>query len=137
MTGNRTMPQAESVKRPPAAGAFMSATRNSLRGLDLAARSERAVRQELFAIAVGLPAAFLLSDHLWTRIALVAVLLLVLALELLNTALETLCDHVTPGHHPAIGAAKDLGSAAVFCGLVLALVVWGAAIGEAWLGRGA
>ena len=64
-------------------------------------------------------------------------LILVLAIELLNTAIEKLCDHTTPEHHPVIGAVKDLGSAAVFCSLILAFLVWGAAIASALLSHGA
>jgi diacylglycerol kinase (ATP) len=56
------------------------------------------------------------------------VLLTVLAVEFLNTAIEKLSDHVTPEHHVAIGRIKDFGSAAVFCGLCLAGLVWLAAL---------
>ena len=118
----------------PRSGLLFSAFGNSLRGLGLAARSERAVRQELILLAVAVPAALLITDQLWTRVGLVGVLLIVMAIELLNTGLEKLCDHVTPTHHPQIGAVKDLGSAAVFCGLLLATLVWAAALMEALLG---
>ena len=106
----------------------MTALRSSLRGMSLATRSEAAFRRELIVLAFGLPAALLISKELWTWAALISVLLLILAIELLNTAIEMLCDHTTPEHHPAIGAVKDLGSAAVFCSLALASVIWGAAI---------
>jgi diacylglycerol kinase (ATP) len=111
---------------PPLAAAF----RNSLTGLHLALRSERAVRQELVVLALGLPAAFLVGSTVWMRVALVGVLLLLLIVELLNTAIEKLCDHVTPARHPAIGAVKDIGSAAVLCAILLALLVWAAALGQ-------
>jgi diacylglycerol kinase (ATP) len=52
----------------------------------------------------------------------------VLAIELLNTAIEKLSDHVTPEHHIEIGIIKDAASAAVFCLLLLAAPVWLAAI---------
>jgi diacylglycerol kinase (ATP) len=106
----------------------MTALRSSLRGMSLAARSEAAFRRELIVLALGLPIALLISEELWTWAALISVLLLILAIELLNTAIEKLCDHTTPEHHPAIGAVKDLGSAAVFCSLALAAVIWGTAI---------
>ncbi len=114
----------------------MAAFRNSLRGMILAARSEGAVRRELIALTLGLPSAVIISEELWAWAALISVLLLVLAIELLNTAIEKLCDHTTPEHHPAIGAVKDLGSAAVFCSLALAFLVWGAAIASALCGTG-
>lgn len=106
------------------------AFRNSVRGLSAAARSERAVRQELIVMVAAAPAAILISDRLWTRVALVGVLMLLVTIELLNTAIEKLCDHVTPTQDPAIGLVKDVASAAVLCALVLALLVWGAALAE-------
>jgi diacylglycerol kinase (ATP) len=114
--------------------ALVSAFLNSWRGLNGAARTERAVRQELVVLAVGIPAALLLSGQLWVRVALVGALLVVLAVEFLNTAIEKLCDHVTPHQHPVIGYVKDLGSAAVLCTLALAGLIWGAAVLERFLG---
>ena len=111
--------------------ALASAFRNSWRGLSLAARSERAVRQELVLLVLAVPLAALIAGGLWVRVALIASMVLVVATELLNTALEKLCDHVTPEHHPAIGAVKDLGSAAAFGSQAIALLVWGAAAAEA------
>jgi len=108
--------------------AIAAAFRNSLRGVAFAARSERAIRQELATLVAAIPAALLVSAHLWVRVALVGSILLILAVELLNTGLEKLCDHLNPEHHPTIGAIKDMGSAAVFCSLALAALVWGAAL---------
>ena len=110
--------------------ALAAAFRNSWAGLTHALRTERAVRQEAVALLAALPLAFLVADGLWRRVALVGVVLLVLAVELLNTALEKLADHVTPELHPQIGIVKDLGSAAVFCALALAGLIWLAALAE-------
>ena len=107
---------------------LVSSFRNSLQGLSFAARSERAVRQELAVLAVALPVAVLIADSFLAWVALVGVVALVLAIELLNTAIEKLCDHLHPARHPEIGTVKDLGSAAVLCGIALGLLVWGAAI---------
>jgi diacylglycerol kinase (ATP) len=107
---------------------ILSALFNSCRGFQTGAKSERAVRQELIALALAIPAAWTLSPLLWVRVALIGVLLVVLAVEFLNTAIETLCDYVMPDHHSMIGMAKDYGSAAVLCTLVLASVVWMAAL---------
>lgn len=60
--------------------------------------------------------------------ALIGSLLLLLVVELLNTAVEKLADHVTPEHHATIKVVKDLGSAAVFCALALAVLVWSAGL---------
>ena len=111
--------------------ALVAAFVNSIRGFAFAAKSERSVRQELVVLAVAVPSALLVSQDLWVRVALMASLLGLLTVELLNTAVEKLCDHVTPERHPRIGIVKDLGSAAVFCMLVLALLVWGAALLQA------
>jgi diacylglycerol kinase (ATP) len=105
-----------------------AAFRNSWRGLSLTVRTERAVRQEAVVLAVAIPAAGLLADTLWVAVALVAVVLLVLCVELLNTAVEKLCDHVTPTRHPDIGAIKDVASAAALCSQALGALVWLAAV---------
>jgi diacylglycerol kinase (ATP) len=67
---------------------------------------------------------------------MVGVLLVLLAVELLNTAIEKLADHVTPEMNPKIGLIKDFGSAAVFCLLALSGLIWAAALGirAGWLG---
>ena len=57
-------------------------------------------------------------------------LLVVLIAEFLNTAIESLCDHVTPEKHEAIRITKDLASAGIFFSLLLAGLVWLAAIAE-------
>lgn len=108
----------------------MSAFRNSLSGLRHALATERAVRQEAVLLVLGLPAAWFVASGLWVAVALVAALLLVLAVEFLNTAVEKLCDHVTPERHPQIAIVKDLGSAGALCAQALALMVWLAALAE-------
>lgn len=101
---------------------------NSWRGLRHGARTERAVRLELALLFLGLPLAFFVGDNLWIRVALVASLLLMLSAEFLNTAIEKLCDHLHPVHHPAIGTVKDLASAGAFLAQAVAALVWLAAL---------
>jgi diacylglycerol kinase (ATP) len=108
------------------------ATVNSWRGLVAAAKSEQAFREELVALALAVPLAFLIASDAWKRLALIGVILLLLAIELLNTAVEKLSDHVTPARHPDIGRIKDMSSAAVGVALVLAGFTWLLAIAE-WL----
>lgn len=100
---------------------------NSWRGLRHGAKTERAVRLELALLFLGLPLAFVLGETLWIRVALVASLLVMLAAEFLNTAIEKLCDHLHPVHHPAIGTVKDLASAGAFLAQAVATLVWIAA----------
>jgi diacylglycerol kinase (ATP) len=105
-----------------------TATQNTWRGLAYAARTERAVQEELGALAVGVFVGFLLAPNAGWYVGMVGALILVVAVELLNTALEKLADHVTPEWNETIGIVKDIGSAAVFCSLLLAALVWAAAL---------
>ena len=109
---------------------LLQATRNTVNGLYACAHSEKAFRQELVAFVVALPLAYFVSTNIWRWLALIGVLLLVLLVELLNTGLEKLADHVTREIHPAIGRIKDMGSAAVGISLLLAALVWLVAFAE-------
>jgi diacylglycerol kinase (ATP) len=109
------------------------ATVNSWRGLIAAAKSEAAFREELIALAIAVPLAFVVATESWKRLVLVGVVLLLMAVELLNTAIEKLSDHVTPAQHPDIGRVKDMGSAAVGVALAIAGFTWLLALAE-WLG---
>jgi diacylglycerol kinase (ATP) len=100
------------------------ATRNTFRGLILAVRSEAALRQEIITLAIAVPAGFFLAPDAGWYVAMIGVLWVVMAVELLNTAIEKFADHVTPEWHSQIGMIKDCGSAAVFCTLCLAALVW-------------
>ena len=109
---------------------LFKATLNSWNGLRAATRSEEAFRQEIIALLVAIPAAFLVATDTWRRIALIGVIVLLMIVELLNTAIEKLSDHVTPHHHDAIGRIKDMASAAVGLSLLLAGLVWVIALAE-------
>jgi diacylglycerol kinase (ATP) len=109
---------------------LLRATLNSWNGLIAAARKEAAFQQELVLLLIGVPLAFWVTSDAWRRVALIAVLLLLLTVELLNTALERLADEITRETHPAIGYVKDVGSAAVLMALLLAGFVWLVALGE-------
>jgi len=89
---------------------------------------EAALQEEVAALAIGLPASFFVATSIAWWLALVGALLLLIVVELLNTAVEKLSDHVTPEHSWAIKVVKDLGSAAVLLTLILAFLVWGCAI---------
>jgi len=106
------------------------ATLNSWRGLIAAAKSEQAFREELLALIIAVPLAFVVAAEAWKRLALIGVIFLLMAVELLNTAIEKLSDHVTPHHHDAIGRIKDMASAAVGLALLLCGLVWLVALAE-------
>jgi diacylglycerol kinase (ATP) len=108
----------------------LRATRNSWNGLVSAARGETAFQQELVVLVLAIPLAFVIAEGAWRRLALIGVLVVLLVVELLNTAIEKLADQVTRETHPAIGRVKDMGSAAVGLALLLAGAVWLLAFGE-------
>jgi len=109
---------------------FWRATINSRNGLAFAIRSEQAVREELVALVLSLPLAWLVGLTLMRRVELVCAVVLVMVVELLNTAIEKLADRLTTDHDPQIGRVKDLGSAAVGVALAMAGLFWLFALAE-------
>ncbi|HTV30756.1 MAG TPA: diacylglycerol kinase [Xanthobacteraceae bacterium] len=107
---------------------LFSATLNSLRGLAYGIRHEAAVREEAILLVVGILLGFAVAPSVAWHVAMIGSLLVLLAIELLNTAIEKLADYVTLERHVEIRKIKDFGSAAVFCGICLAGLVWLAAI---------
>jgi diacylglycerol kinase (ATP) len=105
-----------------------SATINSLHGLVYGFKTEAALREEIVVLAAAIPTALFIAASAAWYVAMIGALLVVLAVEFLNTAIEKLADHVTPEQHVDIGRIKDFGSAAVFCGLCLAGITWLAAL---------
>lgn len=104
------------------------ATSYSLHGLQLAYRGESAFRQEIWAAAVLLPAAFWLGRG-WVEVALLmGSVALVLIVELLNSAVEATVDRVGYELHDLSKRAKDLASAAVMLSLLVCAGVWAAAL---------
>ena len=112
---------------------LLRATLNSWNGLRAAARSEQAFREEVVALLIAIPTAFLVATETWRRVALIGVVLLLMIVELLNTAIEKLSDHVTPAQHPDIGRIKDMSSAAVGVALAIAGFTWLLALAQ-WVG---
>ena len=103
------------------------AFRHSCEGLR-AALGERAFAQELAVIVPLSIGAWWVPAPLIERALLVAVLLLILIAELLNSAIEANTDQISPERHPLAKRAKDMGSAAVLLAIVLAGVVWTAVL---------
>jgi len=106
------------------------ATLNSGRGLRFAFRSEQAFREEVAALLLGIPLAFVVGVTTMRRIELVSVILLLMVIELLNTAIEKLSDRLTRENDPQIAAVKDMGSAAVGLTMIIAGLVWAFAFAE-------
>ena len=97
----------------------------SYAGIRDAVRNHPAFRQELVLAVVLAPVAVWLGDGGVERAVMLAALVLVLIVELLNSAVETLVDRIGTEHNVLSGQAKDLGSAAVFLSLVNVPLVWG------------
>ena len=97
----------------------------SLAGLKAAFRHEDAFRQELLLAAVLIPLAVWLGHDGLSRALLIGSVLLVLIVELLNSAIEATVDRISLQDHVLAKRAKDIGSAAVLLALLNALTVWG------------
>jgi diacylglycerol kinase (ATP) len=96
----------------------------SARGLAGAFRDEAAFRQELCFALIVIPVGLWLGHSGVERALLVGPVLLILIVELLNSAIEATVDRIGFEHHELAGLAKDLGSAAVFMSFVLLGGVW-------------
>jgi len=96
----------------------------SMKGMAAALRYESAFRQEAALFVVLLPVAFWLGQGGMQYILLIGSLLLVLIVELLNSAIEAVVDRIGDEHNELAGRAKDMGSAAVFISLANVMFTW-------------
>jgi diacylglycerol kinase (ATP) len=103
----------------------------SLEGFAAALKHEHAFRQELILFVVLLPAALWLPLAVVERVLLIGSLLLVLVVELLNSAVEAVVDRVSLENNDLSKRAKDLGSAAVFLSFVIVIITWSLIVGPA------
>lgn len=97
----------------------------SVQGFAAAFKHEDAFRQEVFLAVVLIPLAVYLGENRVERAMMITSVLLVLIVELLNSAIEAAVDHTSTERHPLAKQAKDIGSAAVFIALAIVAVVWG------------
>ncbi|THF61744.1 diacylglycerol kinase [Pseudothauera rhizosphaerae] len=102
-----------------------NAFRYSLAGLSAAFRHEDAFRQECLLAAILLPAALFMPVDGMGKALLIGSTLLVLVVELLNSAIEATVDRVSLERHRLAKRAKDIGSAAVLLSLINLALVWG------------
>ena len=103
---------------------LMAATIYSMKGLRGAWRHEAAFRQELLLAIILGPLALWIGDSLTQKALLIFCVWVVLIVELINSAIESVVDRIGPEQHPLSGQAKDFGSAAVFISLCGAILVW-------------
>lgn len=97
----------------------------SLLGLSAAYKNEAAFRQELWLTIVLTPVAIYLGNTGLERAIMLGSLLLVLIVELINSAIEAVVDRISSDMHELSGRAKDIGSAAVMLSLFNVVVIWG------------
>ncbi|MBF0189695.1 MAG: diacylglycerol kinase [Magnetococcales bacterium] len=102
----------------------------SMLGLRAAWHNEAAFRQELGLLVIGLPLGLWLGNTGVERALLTGSLLVVLIVELINSAVEAVVDRIGAELHPLSGRAKDIGSAAVLLALLLVGLVWGCILWE-------
>jgi len=103
---------------------FWKALIFSLKGMGYCFRSEAAMREYTTIFVLTLPFVFILGETPVERIILIGVGVLVLIVEHLNSAIEATLDRISTDHHDLTGAAKDMGSAAVFLATLLFAYTW-------------
>lgn len=103
---------------------IISAFRFSIQGLKSCYQSETAFKQEVWAAILLVPLSFWVTTVSTERVLLILPIFIVLIIELINTAVESLVDRVGSEYHELSGKAKDLGSAAVWLSLLLVILTW-------------
>jgi len=103
---------------------LMNAFQYSCSGLKDTYQNEEAFRQEVWLAAILLPVAFWIDVGAIGRALMIGSILLLLIVELLNSAIEATVDRISLDDHPLAKRAKDIGSAAVFMCIINLLVVW-------------
>lgn len=105
-------------------GRIIRATGYSIAGLRVAISKESAFRQELILFVILAPLGFWLGANGIERVLLIGSLMIVLIVELLNSAVEAAIDRISKKRHKLSGRAKDMGSAAVYLALLLVIMTW-------------
>jgi len=116
----------QEINKPNGSGLnrVIKATRCSILGLKAAYKHESAFRQELLLCLFLLPVSLLVATSGLQLALLISSLLLLLLVEVINSAIEAIVDRIGIEHHELSGRAKDLGSAAVMLALFIAGIVW-------------
>ena len=118
---------------PRRPGRILLATKWSLQGLRAAWLHESSFRLEVYLMVVLAPLGLWLGQTGIERVLLVGSGLLVLSVELLNSAVEAVIERYGAEHHELAGRAKDMGSAAVFVLMMNVLLTWGLILGPRYL----
>ncbi|HCE2382247.1 TPA: diacylglycerol kinase [Vibrio parahaemolyticus] len=113
---------------------IIKATGYSMQGLKAAFKHEAAVRQELALLSIAVILACVVDVGMIERILLIGVVVLVLIVELINSAIEAVVDRIGVERHELSGRAKDIGSAAVMVALAFAAFSWLYILANRYLG---
>lgn len=103
---------------------LIAAWKNSIAGLKACWENEEAFRQEVVVSFIGIPMGLYLGETAIERVLLVGSLLLLMIIELLNSAVEAAIDRIGLEHHELSGRAKDIAAAAVLLGVILTATTW-------------
>ena len=103
---------------------LINALKYSIAGTLAAFKHEDAFRQEVFLFLILAPIALFLSNIPSERALMIGSLILIIIIELLNSAVEATVDRISIKHHKLAKRAKDIGSAAVFFSLINAVIIW-------------
>ncbi|HHF3121337.1 TPA: diacylglycerol kinase [Vibrio diabolicus] len=113
---------------------IVKATGYSIQGLKAAFKHEAAIRQELALLSIAVILAWLVDVGMVERILMIGVVVLVLIVELVNSAIEAVVDRIGIEQHELSGRAKDIGSAAVMVALAFAGFTWLYILASRYLG---
>ncbi|MBF9001925.1 diacylglycerol kinase [Vibrio sp. NFV-1] len=113
-----------STKNPQGLKRLIKASRYSVQGLKAAFKNEAAFREEVLLACILIPIACWLDVTHVERILMISSLLMVMVVELLNSAVEAVVDRIGSEYHELAGRAKDMGSAAVLIMMVITAFVW-------------
>jgi diacylglycerol kinase (ATP) len=132
MNGDERNDSRDEFEKSPARGLthVLAACRYTMDGLRSAFAGEEAFRLELLLAAILVPAAFLMPVSWSFRALLLASTLLIILVELFNSAIETVVDYISLKRHPMAKRAKDLASAAVFMSFAISAACWFCAVVE-------
>lgn len=114
--------------KPPTKGMLrcFSTMLYSIKGLKAAWKYEESFRQEVMIFVITTPLALYFGQNLTEKVLMIGSIVLLLVVELLNSAIETVVDRVSTEQHELSGRAKDLGSAAVMLCILGAIAIWAA-----------
>lgn len=117
-------PDVSEFKSKSGVGRILAAFFYSIDGFKSAWSNEHAFRQELVLVVVGSIVALLLHVSAFEKLMMIAVLVLILVVELINSAIEAVVDRVSLERHALSKNAKDFGSAAVLLTFLIAVATW-------------